>query len=212
MISWDLNLLRLINLKWSHPLLDWLMPAVSALEVWMPLMVLALVITICRSRWRGVWLVFCIAVTIAVSDGLVSRNLKFLTNRVRPRNSVEGLIVRDLAPARPEFMRLFKAPVIRPSMNQGKSKGGSFPSSHTMNMFALATAVALWSRRWGAGLYVLAALVAYSRLYCAVHWPTDVFPSIGMGILIGWAVPLLLFRLAKRCGFLHRVSVPRVEK
>jgi undecaprenyl-diphosphatase len=99
-----------------------------------------------------------------------------------------------------------------PSRDSRKDKGGSFPSSHTMNMFALATAVALWSRRWGALLYVLAALVAYSRLYCAVHWPSDVFPSIGMGILIGWAMPRLLLRLADRLGFLHRVSPLVVKK
>jgi undecaprenyl-diphosphatase len=206
MISWDLSLLHLINVEWTHPVLDWLMPAVSALEAWLPLMTLALVMVLWRCRWRGLWLVFCLAVTIAVSDGLVSRNLKFLANRVRPRNAVEGFVVRDLAHARPEFMRLFKAPVSMPSQNSRKDKGGSFPSSHTMNMFAMATVVALWSRRWGALLYVLAALVAYSRLYCAVHWPSDIFPSIGMGILIGWAVPRLLLRLADRLGFLHRVS------
>ena len=211
MISWDLNLLRLVNLKWSHPLLDWLMPAISAIGVWTPLLVLVVLVILWRGRSRGVWLIFCVAVTIAVSDGLVSRNLKFLVGRVRPRNSVEGLIVRDLAPARPEFMRLFKPPVVRPSQSQRKEKGGSFPSSHTMNMFALATAIAFWSRRWGAALYLLAALVAYSRLYCAVHWPTDVFPSIGMGLLIGWGVPRLLFGLAHRFGFLHRVC-PVVQK
>ncbi len=212
MISWDLPLLRLINLEWTHPVLDWLMPAVSAFEAWLPLMFLALVMVLWKCRWRGVWLVFCLAVTIAVSDGLVSRNLKFLTNRVRPRNSIEGLLVRDLATARPEFMRLFKPPVIRPSMNQGKTKGGSFPSSHTMNMFALATTVALFCRRWGAALYLLAALVAYSRLYCAVHWPTDVFPSIGMGILIGWGTTQFLFWVAYRFGFLHRVCQPALAQ
>ncbi|MES2595015.1 MAG: phosphatase PAP2 family protein [Verrucomicrobiota bacterium] len=211
MISWDLSILRLVNVKWTHPVLDWLMPAVSALEAWLPLMILAVALVLWRCRWRGVWLILCIAVTITVSDGLVSRNLKFMANRVRPRTSVEGLIIRDLATARPEFMRLFKAPVIVPSANLAKSKGGSFPSSHTMNMFALATMMALWSRRWSAALYLLATLVAYSRLYCAAHWPSDIVPSMGMGILIGWAVPLLLFWLADRLGFLHRVR-PLVVK
>lgn len=211
MISWDLSLLRLINVKWTHPVLDWLMPAVSALGVWAPVMVLAFVLILWIGRWRGAWLLLCIGLSIAVSDGLVSRNLKFLAARVRPSNAVEGYVVRDLANAKPEILRLFKAPVARPSRASGKDKGGSFPSSHTMNMFALATVAAYWSRRWGAGLYVAAALVAYSRLYCAVHWPSDVFPSIGMGILIGWAVPRLLFRLARRFGFFHHVC-PVVQK
>lgn len=208
MISWDLTLLKLINLKWTHPLLDWLMPAVSAAGSWLPLLLLVVAIVVWRGRWRGAWLCFCIAATVGVSDGLVSRNIKFLAERVRPRNSVEGLIVRDLAAAKPEFMRLFQQPVKLASKNQAKTRGGSFPSSHTMNMFALATMMTLFSRRWSLFFYVLAALVAYSRVYCAAHWPTDVIPSVGMGLLIGWVVPRLLFRAAHRFGFAHRVLGP----
>jgi undecaprenyl-diphosphatase len=63
-----------------------------------------------------------------------------------------------------------------------------------MNLFAAATTVALFYRRSGAALYFLALLVAYSRIYVGAHWPSDVVPSIGMGILVGWGVTRLLQR------------------
>ena len=49
MTSWDLNLLRQINTEWSHPVLDWLMPALSAIEAWLPLIIVAALIM----AWRG---------------------------------------------------------------------------------------------------------------------------------------------------------------
>lgn len=205
MISWDLTVLKLINLDWSNPFLDWLMPAVSATEAWTPLLVVIVLIVILRTRWRGVWLCLCIAVTVAVSDGLVSRNIKHLTQRVRPRSSVEGLVARDLAFAKPAFKRLFLPPQLIPTHDQHKTSGVSFPSSHTMNMFAVATLMALFSRRWSLFFYALAFLVAYSRLYCAAHWPSDVIPSAAMGVLIGLIVPRLLFRAADRFGFGQKV-------
>lgn len=63
-----------------------------------------------------------------------------------------------------------------------------------MNMFALATVIALFHRRWGMVMYVIAALVAYSRIYVGAHWPSDIPPSIGMGILVGWVVTRLIMR------------------
>ncbi len=210
-MSWDFELLRLINVTWAHPALDWLMPAVSAVDAWIPLFAVVVLVLLWRMRWRGFWIVLCVGVTIAVADGLVSRNLKFLAERVRPRSSVEGLLIRDLGHGRPEFMRFFSPPMVKESANQHRTKGGSFPSSHTMNMFAFATAIALFSRRWAVALYLLAALVAYSRLYCAAHWPSDIFPSVGMGILLGLVIPRLLLRIACRLGLGQRFGIAEVR-
>ena len=41
MMDWDLQWLLRINREWTHPLLDWLMPAVSSIHAWLPLLVLA---------------------------------------------------------------------------------------------------------------------------------------------------------------------------
>lgn len=192
MFSWDLPILTRINRDWTHPVLDWLMPAVSAINAWVPLLAFAAVLVFWRGGRQGRWMLLCIGLAVGIGDGIVSNTLKKTVGRIRPRDEVTGLVVRDLAPGKPDFLRLFKAPEQRPSAPRKETRGKSFPSSHTVNMFALATVIALFHRRWGMLMYGLAALVAYSRLYVAAHWPSDLPPSMAIGVLMGllsvWAV------------------------
>ena len=186
MISWDLSILHHINREWTHPLLDWLMPAVSAINAWLPLLLLMVLLVLWHGGKQGRLMILCLAVGLSVSDGIISHTLKKVVGRVRPRDAVENVMIRDLGKGSPEFMRLFSPPIQRLSAPTGDLLGNSFPSSHVMNLFAAATVVALFYRRSGAALYLLALLVAYSRIYVGAHWPSDVVPSIGMGILVGW--------------------------
>ncbi len=64
----------------------------------------------------------------------------------------------------------------------------SFPSAHTMVGFAGATALWHTDRRFGVAAYVVAALIAFSRLYLTVHWPTDVLAGMALGIAVGYFV------------------------
>ncbi len=59
----------------------------------------------------------------------------------------------------------------------------SFPSGHTGSSFAAATALFLWSKKWGIPALVLAALIGFSRVYLFVHFPTDVLAGAVVGIL-----------------------------
>ncbi|MCR5452896.1 MAG: phosphatase PAP2 family protein [Lachnospiraceae bacterium] len=60
----------------------------------------------------------------------------------------------------------------------------SFPSGHTSVWFALCTGVFCWNKRWGIIATVVAALVAFSRLYLTVHFPTDVLGGAFVGIIM----------------------------
>ena len=201
MMGWDLALLEKVNREWTHPLLDWLLPAISAVDAWVPLFVLVVILVLVVQRWKGARLCLMIAVAVGVSDGVVSNTLKKTVGRVRPRDTVTNLMIRDLGPAKPGFLRLFVPTVQKPSVVRGETYGKSFPSSHTMNFFALATVVALHHRRWGWALYALAALVAWSRLYCAAHWPSDLPPSAALGVLIALGAVVVLRRLFVRVGW-----------
>lgn len=78
----------------------------------------------------------------------------------------------------------------------------SFPSGHTLASFEAATALLLHDRKWGICAIVLASVIAFSRLYLYVHYPTDVLFALVMGIAFGflgtWIVKKLSQRFARK--------------
>lgn len=61
----------------------------------------------------------------------------------------------------------------------------SFPSGHTAAAFAAATSVFCCDRRYGIVMLILATIMGFSRLYFAVHFPTDVIGGLFIGVIIG---------------------------
>lgn len=58
----------------------------------------------------------------------------------------------------------------------------SFPSGHTFAGFASAVTVFLNHKKEGIAAIVLAGLIAFSRMYIFVHFPTDILGGIVFGI------------------------------
>ena len=76
----------------------------------------------------------------------------------------------------------------------------SFPSGHTAASFAAASALLCSrSRRWIWAM-VLAAVIAFSRLYLYVHFPTDILGGIAVGAVSGFAGAVLSRRLCKKAN------------
>lgn len=73
----------------------------------------------------------------------------------------------------------------------------SFPSAHATVAFAMAFAIFIQDRRWGAALLLLAALVALSRVAAGVHYPTDIMAGAVVGFLAAEAASHLQPRLSR---------------
>ena len=76
--------------------------------------------------------------------------------------------------------------------------GFSFPSSHAAVCFAVATAIFLFHKRLGIIAYIYAALVAFSRMYLYVHYPSDILGGIALGIACGAGAVALVKLICKK--------------
>ena len=74
----------------------------------------------------------------------------------------------------------------------------SFPSGHAATSFAAATMLSFAFPRFAPFLYVLAAVVAFSRVYVGVHYPLDVIGGALLGALIAVGLWLLVRWRAQR--------------
>ncbi len=74
----------------------------------------------------------------------------------------------------------------------------SFPSGHTTACFTAATVIFLHDKRFGIPAYIIAAAVAFSRMYLYVHFPTDIIAGMILGIGIAIGINALAKRLVPR--------------
>ena len=74
----------------------------------------------------------------------------------------------------------------------------SFPSGHTIASFEAATVLLKNSRKMGIPAMILAVLIAFSRLYLYVHYPTDVIFSVFAGILFAFIGDALAAKVAPK--------------
>ncbi|MDD3063847.1 MAG: phosphatase PAP2 family protein, partial [Massilibacteroides sp.] len=83
----------------------------------------------------------------------------------------------------------------------GKQNDFSFPSGHTGSSFA--SAVILYKelpKKYGIPLIGLATLIGFSRLYLAVHYPSDVLGGAIIGTLIAILVNKVYYLLFDNSG------------
>ena len=144
-----------------NPVLDALMCAITRLGdagiFWILLCMVLLILP--KTRRSGVILMAALLVDLVICNGI----LKPLVHRIRPFDVKTGIEL------------LVKRPI-----------DFSFPSGHTAASFASVMALYLAGekRLWIPAL-VLAVLIAFSRLYLYVHYPTDVLGGVVAGLAAG---------------------------
>ena len=106
-----------------------------------------------------------VVITISVLIAYIASNLiKIIVQRPRPFDT---------------FIDIIK---------YGDGGSFSFPSGHTSEAFAFATAISLAYRKWYIVIpvYLWACMVGFSRMYLGTHYPSDVLAGIIIGMLSSW--------------------------
>lgn len=153
---------------------DVLMPIITSLGnvgiVWILLAVLLLMIP--GTRRTGAVLAAALVLDVILCNGII----KNAVARMRPfdRNPLVELLIH-------------------------KPLDYSFPSGHTAASFAAMSGLYFAGERhlWKPVL-VLAVLIAFSRLYLYVHYPTDVIGGAVLGMFCGYLAEKLVKRLSER--------------
>ncbi|MCM1126831.1 MAG: phosphatase PAP2 family protein [Lachnospiraceae bacterium] len=84
----------------------------------------------------------------------------------------------------------------------------SFPSGHTMHGFASAVTILLHNRKAGIAAILGALIIAFSRMYLFVHFPTDILG----GAVIGTLAALMMYALAKKVKDPAESNQRRIEE
>lgn len=169
MMNFDFLILDFIQQYIKNPFFDFLMPCITALGNGGFIWIVATIILLIVPNYRKGGMVLA----IGLLSGLLIGNLtlKPLIARVRPFDLVEGIELLISAPT--DF---------------------SFPSGHTLSSFIGATILTMVNKKFGYIAIPLAVLIAFSRLYLYVHFPSDILGAIVLALLISAALYFIFFR------------------
>ena len=156
--KFDSSMLLYIKDNMHGPIMDKVMVISTYLGnggiIW--IIIAALLMTSKKHRKIGFMTIAALILSTILGDGI----LKHVVGRIRPSANI------------PAINLLIESPL-----------SYSFPSGHTTSSFAVAGVLAKYFKHYALGLFSLASLIAFSRLYLYVHYPTDILTGIVLGLI-----------------------------
>jgi len=130
-----------------------------------------------KTRKTGIFALATMLICYAFNDLL----LKVLVGRVRPYETISELTLLTFTPG-----------------------SSSFPSGHACSSFAASFILTKFLGKKGALFYILAVLIAVSRVYVGAHYLSDVVA----GSIVGTIGASIIFMIAGRIGLIGQGDLP----
>jgi len=181
-MSWlyqlDVSLLLFVNHSLQNAVFDIILPILTDLHKATPFKISILLfwLSLYKFNRRGFFVGLGLIVTLMISDFLGGQLKEFF---MRPRPDIAGINV------------ILRSPHFG---------GWSFPSNHALNMFCLYRFISFYYPRMRFYLFSIALIVSFSRVYCGVHYPSDVLSGIFLGSFLGFIFSKLMNRLIAKTG------------
>lgn len=178
----DIAIFYFINHSMKNKIFDILMPIITEPKNFFIIFLILWFLMIFSSNYNYRVAGWCIIVAVTFSDILSSKILKHLFLRPRPYETLT------------QVYKLVS------------SAGPSFPSSHAVNSFTVATLIMLFFKKpiYTIIAYIIAVVSSFSRVYVGVHYPSDVI----FGALLGYVIGLVIYKLVQKMFKLqHREKI-----
>lgn len=163
--SIDVAILYFVNKALANPVLDFLFPIITNGRNWLPIYVIAIVLLLWKGGTKGRICSLVLLFGVLISDQTNSHFLKEIFLRERPCN-----VFGDL------------------NLLIGHPGGKSFPSSHSVNNFCAAFSLGFFYSKRKYIFYSIAGIIAFTRVYLGVHYPSDVIVGSLLGIFLGYII------------------------
>lgn len=151
--------------------MDEAMALITGKWIWIPFYLILIEMLFKKLRPKYALLtLLAVILAIVMTDQICASVIRPFVGRLRPCN-----------PENPIYGMITLVKEIHPG-------GYSWPSCHAANTFALATLLScvMRSRKFTAMIFIWATIVSISRLYCGVHYPTDILCGAAFGSVIGY--------------------------
>lgn len=157
-MDFEYKILMFIKEHLSTPFLDQFMTAISSLDNFGAIWILISLALLATKKTREIGVFLAIALILDYLIGNLA--IKNLINRTRPYLT-------------------YNIPIIINAPFES-----SFPSGHALSSFTAAFVILKFSKNYGISALILASLIAFSRLYLFVHYPSDIFAAFILAFLV----------------------------